>query len=89
MIIRGYFTRFFFLATSVLCFFYVDAQEQPKHPIKAYKAPDGKLFVNKTQPMFLWLSTSPDESSPKYRLESEQHKKYKLFISNLKFDDIL
>ncbi|HON17628.1 MAG TPA: hypothetical protein PK990_00495 [Salinivirgaceae bacterium] len=76
MIIRGYFTRFFFLATSVLCFFYVDAQEQPKHPIKAYKAPDGKLFVNKTQPMFLWLSTSPDESSPKYRLESEQHKKY-------------
>jgi hypothetical protein len=57
-------------------FYSVIGQEQLRHPVKMHKTPEGKLFVNKKQPMYLWLSTSPDESSTKIRLESENHKKF-------------
>ncbi len=54
----------------------VYSQEQLKHPVKMHKTPEGKLFVNKKQPMYLWLSASPDENAAKIRIESEGHKKY-------------
>ncbi len=52
------------------------SQEQLKHTPKMYKSSDGKLYMNKSQPMYLWISTSPGNESEKIRLESEKHKKY-------------
>ena len=52
------------------------AQEQLSHPIKMFKSNDGKTYINKSQPMYLWLSNTPNEDDSKIRIESEQHKKY-------------
>lgn len=52
------------------------AQQQPTHTKKAYNAPDGKFYINIELPIYLWLSTSPDNSSQKYRLMSETSAKY-------------
>jgi hypothetical protein len=57
-------------------FFQVFSQEQPVYQKKIYVSPEGKLFINRELPVYLWLSTSPDNSSEKYRLWSEQSAKY-------------
>lgn len=52
------------------------AQEPLKHEKKMYISEDGKLFLNKSMPIYLWLSTSSDENAKKVRLKSEDSKKY-------------
>lgn len=61
-----------FLLTPMLLL----AQEKPKYEKKIFVSPEGKLYVNKDLPIYLWLSTSPDEASKKYRLKSEKTKQY-------------
>jgi hypothetical protein len=51
-------------------------QEQPNHPKKTYISPDGKLYIQKDLPVYIWMSTSPGEESEKYRLHSEETYKY-------------
>lgn len=52
------------------------AQEKIVHEKKLYKAPDGKLYIQKELPVYIWLSTSPDEKAQKYRLYSEETPQY-------------
>jgi hypothetical protein len=52
------------------------AQEPLPHQKKTYIAPDGKLYVQKDLPVYVWLSTSPAESATKYKLKSERTKEY-------------
>jgi hypothetical protein len=52
------------------------AQEPLLHSKKLYVSPDGKLYVQKDQPIYLWLSSSSSEKSTKYRLWSEASKEY-------------
>ena len=52
------------------------AQEQPKYEKKVYVAPDGKMYINRDLPVYLRLSTSPDENSKSYLLKSEETTKY-------------
>ena len=52
------------------------AQEQLKHPIKFYTDSEGRLFVNKSMPLYVWLSTSPDPNCEKQRLKSESSPQY-------------
>ena len=55
------------VALSILYFgTKVFSQEQLKHPSKMYKSSDGKLYIKKNQPMYLWISTSPNNESEKY-----------------------
>jgi len=62
----------FFIATllalllSSLCY----SQSPRKHPQKMHRNENGKLFVNKHQPMYLHLSTSPDKNGDTQKLES-------------------
>ncbi len=51
-------------------------QEPLNHPKKTYVAPDGKLYVQKELPVYIWMSTSPNDNSVKYRLHSEETYKY-------------
>jgi hypothetical protein len=57
---------------SILCL----AQEQLPTEKKVTFGENGNLFVNKDLGLYLWLSTSPDENSPKHRLMSDTSKKY-------------
>ncbi|MEA3317848.1 MAG: Ig-like domain-containing protein [Bacteroidota bacterium] len=52
------------------------AQKQLKHNKKIYKTPEGKLYINKALPIYLYLSDSKDENAKKYRLQSKDSKKY-------------
>ncbi|MCG8702085.1 MAG: hypothetical protein MI922_28785, partial [Bacteroidales bacterium] len=60
---------FTFVATSY-------GQEMLKHEKRFYVSPDGKLYVQKSRPIYVWLSDSPSESGKKYRLQSEATAKY-------------
>lgn len=51
-------------------------QKQPSHKHKMFLAPDGKLYINKSLPLYLRISTSPSENAPSYLLRSEQSSKY-------------
>lgn len=65
------------LSLSLLMFgLALQAQQKPIPEKKMYVSPDGKLYINKALPIYLWLSTSPDESSQKYKLYSQQSAKY-------------
>lgn len=54
----------------------VISQEIIKENPRVYKAEDGKLYINKKLPVYLWLSVSPDDNAPAYRLMSDSSKKY-------------
>lgn len=56
--------------------FLVQAQEQQKAEPKIYVDDNGRLFVNKTLPFYLRLSTSPDPNAKSYLLKSESAPKY-------------
>ncbi len=62
------------LLTSPL--FLLIAQQQLQHPQKMFKDSDGKLYVNKKQPMYLFLGTDPNDKSSANKLESEQSAEY-------------
>jgi len=62
--------------TLIITFFNVAAQEQLKHEGKVYKSADGRLYVNKKLPVYLWISTSPNGNADKKLLESESSKAY-------------
>lgn len=57
---------------SVLVF----AQQKPTYQPTTYISPDGKLYIQKDLGLYVWLSTSEDENSKKYRLKSEESAKY-------------
>ena len=65
-----------FFITSFLLGAFLVGQQIPKHPMKVYVSPDGKLFVSKALPIYLWLSVSPDEDAQKYRLRSTETPAY-------------
>ena len=52
------------------------SQEPLDHSKKIYKAPDGKLYINKELPVYLRLATSPDEDAKSHLLTSEDSKDY-------------
>jgi len=52
------------------------AQTQLKHEKKIYVSPEGKVFVNKHLPIYVKISTSPDDKSPSVTLPSIITAKY-------------
>jgi len=66
--------RIFLVSLFVVSYVVIFSQEPFKHEKKMYKAPDGKLYINKALPVYVWLSTSPDPNSSKERLMSEDSK---------------
>ncbi len=39
------------------------AQEPLRHEKKTYSSPDGKLYIQKSLPVYIWLSVSPDQDA--------------------------
>jgi hypothetical protein len=54
----------------------MNAQEIPVHVKKIYVAPDGKIYLNKSLPVYFFVSASADPNAPHYRLKSETMPKY-------------
>lgn len=54
----------------------VSAQEVLNHEKKVYVSEDGKIYWNKTMPVYLRLSGSPEEDAPSYLLNSESTAEY-------------
>jgi hypothetical protein len=68
--------RHYILFAFLLVGISVYSQEVLPHPKKFYVSPEGKLYIQKGLPIFLWLSTSPDNTSEKHRLNSEISEKF-------------
>lgn len=60
----------------VMPFSMMTGQEQLKHPPKFFNAADGKLYVNRNQPMYLFIGTSPDTKGELHRIGSESTPQY-------------
>ena len=52
------------------------AQEQLNHPKRIYESPEGKIYIQKSLPVYLRIATSPDEDAESYLLESEESSEY-------------
>ncbi len=52
----------------------IQSQEPLKHEKKTFRDSDGKLYINKSLPVYLWLSTGPN--GEKHQLQSEATKEY-------------
>lgn len=64
----------FFLLTGILLHSY--AQEQPEHAKTTYIDSTGKFYINKALPVYLRLSTSPEDDAPSHLLKSKQSAAY-------------
>lgn len=51
-------------------------QEQLKHEKRIYASSEGKIYIQKSLPVYLRIATSPDEDAESYLLESEESSKY-------------
>ncbi len=63
--------RNYVLALLSMCYLVSLSQEPLKHEKKIYVSPDGRIYINKALPVYIWLSTDKEENSQKYKLESE------------------
>lgn len=52
------------------------AQQPLKHEPKVYRSPEGKLYVQKSLPLYVYISTSPDAQGEMHRLESDSTKRF-------------
>src|SRR6056297_2522120 len=71
-------THFFSL---ILCFLIIWpftglTQDPLEHQKRIYSAADGKLYIQKSMPVYLRIATSPDEDAQTYLLKSEETSKY-------------
>jgi hypothetical protein len=61
---------FFVLSVSL------EAQKPLEHKKRIYVSPEGKMYVQKSKPVYLRISTSPDEDAKSYLLKSNSSSKY-------------
>ncbi|PKP08039.1 MAG: hypothetical protein CVU09_17475 [Bacteroidetes bacterium HGW-Bacteroidetes-4] len=59
------------------------AQQPLEHPYKIYRSADNKLYIQKSLPVYLFISTQPDAKSDLNRLDSDSTKQ---FVNPMYFD---
>ncbi len=75
--------RFVILISIMVVVFSLNAQERIEHKKQMYKAEDGRLYIQKEMPVYLYISTSDGKDAKKVKLESQDSKKY---INPMYFD---
>jgi hypothetical protein len=68
--------RFIVLLAGLFIPVFLQGQDQLKHERKIYVAPDGKMYINKSLPLYLRIAASPDENAETWLLHSEETSKY-------------
>lgn len=66
----------FLITLLLLISFSGFAQKQLVHKKTIYQSPEGKLYINKALPLYLYVSSSKDEGAKKIRLHSVDSEKY-------------
>ena len=69
-------TKFLILAILIAYGLEALAQKVPEIEKKTYISPDGKMYVQKALPIYLYLSTKPNENQNAVMLKSEHTPKY-------------
>ncbi|MBN1415083.1 MAG: hypothetical protein JW973_08295 [Bacteroidales bacterium] len=64
----------FLIVTAFLSIGY--GQEPTRENPVVYVNDAGRIYINKQLPVYLWISTSPEENAPAYRLTSDSSKNY-------------
>lgn len=64
------------LITLLLAFNIVNAQKPLTHLPKIYQSPEGKLYIQKEQPIYLYLSTQPNGNGEMVQLQSDSTKAF-------------
>jgi len=67
---------FYLILISVLFYQLTIAQQQLKHEKKIYHGKDGKLYVQKSLPLYLYISTEPDMKGEMHQLQSDSTKRF-------------
>jgi hypothetical protein len=67
---------FILLVAYFMIFTSLFAQEQIKHAKKVFLSPSGRVYIQKSLPVYLRIATSPDEDAKSYLLRSEVTTKY-------------
>ncbi|OFY47358.1 MAG: hypothetical protein A2Y87_10080 [Bacteroidetes bacterium RBG_13_46_8] len=64
----------FWITTAFTCV----ANSQDPEPVKPciYVNSEGHIYFNRNLPVYLWISSSPEENGPAYRLMSDSSRKY-------------
>ncbi len=67
-----------FLCTAILSFAFspLVGQEIITHPKRIYSSPDGNLYINKDLPLYFHISTSPDNTTESFLLQSKETSEY-------------
>ncbi|UCH15565.1 MAG: hypothetical protein JSV22_06275 [Bacteroidales bacterium] len=52
-------------------YFFLSGQEPLEHEKRIYVSPDGRMFIQKSLPIYLRMTNSPDENTESYLLKSE------------------
>ena len=68
--------RFMVLLAGLLISSFVHGQDQLNHEKKIYVSPEGKTYINKSLPLYLRISTSPEENAKTWLLHSKETSKY-------------
>ena len=70
------------MKSSIACLFLMvllfstNIAQEPVKPAKKAFQEEQKVFINKALGIYLWISTSPDPNSQKFRLFSDSSSKY-------------
>jgi hypothetical protein len=75
--------RLFFLSLALTVVMGTYAQQPLEHPYKMYRSPDNKLYIQKSLPVFLFISTQPDAKTDLNRLDSDSTQQ---FVNPMYFD---
>ena len=67
---------FMLFSASFVVFVTLVAQEPVKHAKKVFISPAGRIYIQKSLPVYLRIATSPDEDAKSYLLKSEVTTKY-------------
>jgi hypothetical protein len=68
--------RILVLFVTVFVIQQIYSQEPLIHKKKTYIDPDGKLYIQRELPLYVWLSTDPGKESKKYKLWSTETSRY-------------
>ncbi len=64
------------MSLACCCSLTLLSQKMPEHEKKTYIAADGKLYIQKSLPVYLMLSTKPDDKANSVLLKSESSANY-------------
>jgi hypothetical protein len=73
MTVKKIYLLFILIYLGQLC---LSGQEQLKHEKRIYISPEGRMYIQKSLPIYVRMANSPDENSESYLLKSEVTKKY-------------